>query len=316
MSGPAISIIIPAYNRADLIAETLDSIAAQTFRDWECIITDDGSTDDTFEILEQYALKDSRFRIFKRPQQRLKGANACRNNGLDNARGKYIIFFDSDDLMTHNHVEAKWNAIESSGCDYVIARTKFFNSEKSLDHYYQFEDHEITAYNYVAQNINWLTYDVCVKSELAKSVRFNEKLQSGQEYNYFCKLVHISVNAKPINEVLTLRREHEGSIRGKLNKNDAAKTMSKIKSHWETYCDIRYVAEPLSRRLLLHRIADMQFRSRILFSESFMGFSNALIREFGWKAAKIPLALIVKKYTGKGYFLFRNLSRWTKPDDK
>lgn len=314
MSGPQVSIIIPAYNRADLIAETLDSIVAQTFADWECLITDDGSTDDTFSILQQYAARDARFRVFRRSQQRPKGANACRNNGLDHALGKYVIFFDSDDLMTPNHIEAKFNAIDGSGYDYVIARTKFFNSTKSLDHYYQFGRHAITAYNYVAQHVNWLTYDVCVRSGLARSVRFNERLQSGQEYNYFCKLVHISVNATVIDDVLTLRREHEGSIRGKLNKDEKKKLLWKLRSDWETYRDIRHIAELRSRRNLLYRLSDMQFRSKAIFAEHFGGFSAALYAEFGLKGLKIPIALLIRRITGKGYFLFRRIQQWTKSE--
>ena len=76
---PLVSIIIPTYNRAHLIAETLDSIIAQTYTNWECIVVDDGSTDPTDELMETYCKKDSRFQYYHRPKNRPKGANACRN---------------------------------------------------------------------------------------------------------------------------------------------------------------------------------------------------------------------------------------------
>src|SRR5690606_29562710 len=125
-----------------------------------------------------------------------KGANACRNIGLENAKGDYIVFFDSDDLMTPNHLEVKKNAIVSSDYDFVITRTKYFNADNAMvDSYYNFDTFEISAYNYITKKINWLTLDVCIKSNIAKSISFNESLQSSQEYNYYSKLVLISAKA-------------------------------------------------------------------------------------------------------------------------
>lgn len=98
MHFPLTSIIIPTYNRAHVIGETLDSINAQTYENWECIIVDDGSTDDTNIIVKKYLEKDNRFQFHHRPDNRLKGANACRNFGIENSKGEYIMFLDSDDI--------------------------------------------------------------------------------------------------------------------------------------------------------------------------------------------------------------------------
>jgi glycosyltransferase involved in cell wall biosynthesis len=102
-----ISIIIPAYNRANLIGETLDSIIAQTYINWECIVVDDGSTDATKSILQSYTEKDNRFQYFQRPKSKPKGANSCRNYGLQKSNGDYAIFFDSDDLFTETCLESR-----------------------------------------------------------------------------------------------------------------------------------------------------------------------------------------------------------------
>jgi glycosyltransferase involved in cell wall biosynthesis len=107
MNDSLVSIVIPNYNRANLIGETLDSIIQQTYEDWECIIVDDRSTDGSIEIIKNYSNKDSRFLLIERPQEYSKGANACRNIGKSLAHGKYIIFFDSDDIMLPNHIEEK-----------------------------------------------------------------------------------------------------------------------------------------------------------------------------------------------------------------
>ncbi|MBT0608445.1 glycosyltransferase family 2 protein [Aequorivita echinoideorum] len=94
-----VSIIIPTYNRAHLIAETLDSILAQTYTNWECIIVDDGSTDNTDAVVESYVRKDQRFQYHHRPKNRKKGANVCRNYGFELSKGEYINWLDDDDLI-------------------------------------------------------------------------------------------------------------------------------------------------------------------------------------------------------------------------
>lgn len=92
-----ISIIIPTYNRAELIKDTLRSVEVQTYLNWECIVVDDGSTDNTAEIVEDFVKKDRRFKYLT--NHRKKGAQGARNTGLLFANGEYISFFDSDDLM-------------------------------------------------------------------------------------------------------------------------------------------------------------------------------------------------------------------------
>ena len=109
---PLVSIIIPTYNRAHLIGETLDSVIAQTYQNWECIVVDDGSSDYTNELLEFYCEKDSRFRYLLRPIEP-KGASHCRNVGLKEAEGEFCIFLDSDDLLLDYCLKERLNSIEN-----------------------------------------------------------------------------------------------------------------------------------------------------------------------------------------------------------
>lgn len=95
---PEVSIIIPTYNRADLIGSSLESLLLQTFGNWECIVIDDGSYDYTEELMSFYLQKDSRIQFRKR-EILPKGAAHCRNIGLSFALGKFVIFLDSDDLL-------------------------------------------------------------------------------------------------------------------------------------------------------------------------------------------------------------------------
>lgn len=90
------SIIIPVYNVAPYLRECLDSVLAQTFTVWEAICVDDGSTDGSVRILDEYAAKDDRFSAF---HQANSGVSAARNRGLDCARGSWILFLDGDDVL-------------------------------------------------------------------------------------------------------------------------------------------------------------------------------------------------------------------------
>ena len=90
------SVIIPVYNVAAFLRTCLDSVAGQAFPDWECICVDDGSTDGSVEVLDEYAARDARFHVIKQPH---RGVGPARNAALDRANGDYIVFVDADDVL-------------------------------------------------------------------------------------------------------------------------------------------------------------------------------------------------------------------------
>lgn len=105
LNNPIVSIIIPTYNRAHLLVETLESVLAQTYSNWECIIVDDNSTDETQLLLNEYSNKDNRFTYIIKSEKQKKGASISRNLGLKIARGEFIQFLDSDDLLADNKIQ-------------------------------------------------------------------------------------------------------------------------------------------------------------------------------------------------------------------
>ena len=112
-----VSIIIPVYNRANIIAETLASVINQTYENWECIIVDDGSTDNTVAVLNTYSEKDSRIKVYTRPFVKSKGASSCRNYGFYKSKGSFIQYLDSDDLISENKLEVQVGLLENSSHD-------------------------------------------------------------------------------------------------------------------------------------------------------------------------------------------------------
>jgi glycosyltransferase involved in cell wall biosynthesis len=98
---PKVSIIIPVYNVEKYLRECLDSVIAQTFTDWECILVDDGSKDTSPVICDEYAKRDNRFRVIHKGNG---GASLARNIGIDNAHGDWITFVDSDDWLSEDYL--------------------------------------------------------------------------------------------------------------------------------------------------------------------------------------------------------------------
>lgn len=126
-----ISIIIPTFNRAHLIAQTLDNVLNQLYLNWECIIIDDGSTDNSISIINSYVIKDNRFKLFIRPINRTKGASTCRNIGIENSDGEFIQFLDSDDMISTNKILEQVNLLKDCS-ENVIATCKWGRFKKDI----------------------------------------------------------------------------------------------------------------------------------------------------------------------------------------
>jgi len=109
---PAVTVIVPAYNAAKLLVPTLESLRAQTFSDWECLVVDDGSTDGTPRLVEEIAARDPRFRLIS---QNNRGVGAARNTAIERARGHYIAPLDADDLWSPEKLERQVARMEAAG---------------------------------------------------------------------------------------------------------------------------------------------------------------------------------------------------------
>lgn len=122
-----VSIIVPVYNAEKFLELCITSIINQSYNDIELILIDDGSTDNSGKICDEYALKDERITVF---HCRNNGVSAARNIGLDNAKGKYIIFIDSDDYVEKNYIEELVKAIESDKNELAICGIKEIENKK------------------------------------------------------------------------------------------------------------------------------------------------------------------------------------------
>lgn len=125
-----ISIIMPVYNSQDHLKDTLDYILNQTFDDFELICVNDGSGDDSLDIMNDYSLKDSRIKVFS---QENKGQGSARNKGLEHCTGKYVYFMDSDDCIIPEFLELVHDNIKNNSSEIVMFKTGNIESGNKID---------------------------------------------------------------------------------------------------------------------------------------------------------------------------------------
>lgn len=168
---PNISVIIPSYNRADILHETLDSLVHQTSKNWEALVVDDGSTDDSLAIARNYARQDSRFRVIER-KRTPKGAGMCRNIGLAHARSPYILFLDSDDLLAPHCIADRTrlaNTLPSE--DFLVFQIASFTlSSDQLEYFWNIESGEPDTTRFMKLDAVWQTSSVLWKKEFLESL--------------------------------------------------------------------------------------------------------------------------------------------------
>lgn len=127
MKGPLVSIIVPCYNQGAYLKETLNSVLNQTFSDWECVVMDDGSTDNSKDVAQSFCSKDDRFHYFYQENQ---GLAISRNNAILNSCGHFILPLDADDLIHREYVAEAVSVLQSrKEVKVVCCRAEYFGEK-------------------------------------------------------------------------------------------------------------------------------------------------------------------------------------------
>jgi glycosyltransferase involved in cell wall biosynthesis len=288
MREDLVSIIIPVFNRGSLISETLNSVLAQTYKNWECIVVDDGSTDNTIEVVQKYKKKDARIKMFHRSKNKLKGGNAARNFGLEMSSGTYINWFDSDDLMEPNFIQMKLDRMfEFPVMDFVVSRSINFQSDKSeeIGYYEQNHRYQLNADNFIREKVHWITDDFFIKREKIGTIKFDEELVSGQEYNFCIRVMAKNkLSGVFINEQLSKRRIHKDSIQERQKKDDLQGFKNKYIVAFKTFREVYYDISKSSKVFFINRILKLSFtlleNKRIPYS--YFVFLYYYVKQFGF----------------------------------
>ncbi len=189
---PTVSVIVPVYNTEKYLRRCLDSILGQTYTDWECLVIDDGSTDGSADICDEYAAGDARFRVFHKENG---GVSSARNLGLDKSGGEYFIFMDSDDFW--NRLECLQELVsisEDTGADLVRGEYRkvdendnvlFFGTSKT-----EIENRELSSYEMLKYGIAGEFFGVLFlyRRNVIGDLRYDENMTFLEDMDFIARL--------------------------------------------------------------------------------------------------------------------------------
>jgi Glycosyltransferases involved in cell wall biogenesis len=220
-----ISVITPAYNASAYIAETIESVKAQSFSNWEMIIVDDCSTDNTYDIAHSYAEIDTRIRVIKHIKN--SGVAAARNTALEAAIGDYIAFLDSDDIWMPNKLEKQHSYMEVNGYALTYTMYQTFSSQNRTSGKIIKVPKNMT-YKKIFGNTSIACLTVMVNRKMAGDFHM-PLLQHTEDQCTWQDILSRGYKAYALQENLALYRESSVSLTG--NKKKA------IIKQWSTYRD-------------------------------------------------------------------------------
>jgi glycosyltransferase involved in cell wall biosynthesis len=220
-----VSIIVPAYNYGHLIDQTLNNLLLQTWQNWECIIVDDGSKDNTAEVVKAFCAKDPRFIYHYKNNA---GLSAARNTGIGLAKGQFIQLLDADDLIGTRKFEVQLALFESKPeAEIVYSDVRYFRTSHPNERRFTMDDnnipwnlglssdrHEELACLLIQRNIMAVNSPLIKKEVFDEIGPFDIALKSVEDWEYWCRC---AINGKyflfdPSEDSFALVRMHDGSM--------------------------------------------------------------------------------------------------------
>ncbi|MBE6548115.1 MAG: glycosyltransferase family 2 protein [Ruminococcaceae bacterium] len=223
-----VSVIMPCYNSAEYIAASIDSVVSQTYKNWELIIVDDCSTDNSTEIIENYG--DDRIVLLR--NEKNSGAAITRNNGIDIAKGRWIAFLDSDDLWHPEKLEKQLKFMSEKQCAFSFTHYYFDRGAEGIREFSPEKDEytykDILKHCYIA--CPTVIYDV---TALGKVYMPTDAIKR-EDFGCWLSILRRGVNAHCLHESLLTVKIHEGSV--SYNKTKM------IKYQWNVYRKVEKIS--------------------------------------------------------------------------
>jgi glycosyltransferase involved in cell wall biosynthesis len=211
--NPLVSIIVPCYNQAQYLDESLQSVLEQTYQNWECIIVNDGSPDNTEHVAAKWIESDSRFRYF---YQQNSGVSFARNNGIGMAKGEFILQLDADDKIASTLIEKVVLGFNDPNCQLVYCDVMLFGFKEGK--------YQLPSYSYeklLVQNC-FVICSAFKKSDWLKVGGYDETLKSFEDWDFWIRILNPQSKVFKISEDLYFYRKHEkGSLTNNFRTNNA-----------------------------------------------------------------------------------------------
>ena len=235
MITPLISVVLPVYNGEKYITESVDSILRQSFRNFEFIIINDGSTDNTHQILSEYESKDSRIRLISRPN---KGLEASINQGIELAHGEWIARMDADDISLPHRFERQLQRLEQTGADICGSWIQFFGLKNQDILKYCINDEAIKFQMLFAAPFAHPT--VMMRASLLKQLGCYkaEGMNNCEDYDLWERAARAGWIMANVPEVLLMYRQHGSQISAVATKKQRELTIEVQKRYSKYTADI------------------------------------------------------------------------------
>ncbi len=214
-----LAFVIPARDAAETLAETLDSLLAQTRSDWEAIIVDDGSTDATKQLAEAYTARDKRFRLLS-DGRTAEGAAAARNRGIAEATGRWLSFLDADDWLEPAFIEKMVGAAEARrGSDAVYCSFRHVTVDGRLGPATLNTKVAQAPFETLARECPLLIHTVVLQRTLAVELGgFDSSLRTNEDWDFWQRLARSGVAFHPVPEAVAFYRARRNSLSGDVRK--------------------------------------------------------------------------------------------------
>lgn len=221
-----VSIVMPAYNCEKYVVEAINSILVQTYKNWELLVLDDGSKDNTLQIIEEFSQNDSRIKAL--PNGKNMGVSATRNRGIELASGEWIAFLDSDDMWEPEKLEMQFEIVDKEASEFLFTGSSYINEEgepyKGI-----FEVPEKVTYKKLRNQNVISCSSVLVKKKYFENIKM-EKDEMHEDYAVWLRILKLGVTAYGVNEPLLIYRISRNSKSG-----------NKMKTIMMTYKVFRFV---------------------------------------------------------------------------
>lgn len=214
MNKPLVSIIVPCYNQAQYLDEALQSVFDQTYPYWECIVINDGSTDNTEEIAENWIARDSRFIYW---YQENRGLSSARNTGLNCSTGDYIQFLDADDFLHNFKIKESLDQVKQVNADLIISNYVSFTNDttKTIPPRYKLQEY---YFNFESVVFKW-DYEFVIPIHCAmfeakyfENFRFPTFLKAKEDWVMWITIFKNKPTTSFINKPYALYRDHQNSM--------------------------------------------------------------------------------------------------------
>lgn len=274
MGNGKVSVIVPCYKQADYLPETLDSVLAQTYSNWECVIVNDGSPDNTDQVVERYLTRDSRFKYI---WQRNQGLASARNAGIKSSCGEYCLPLDADDLIAPSYLEKAVEAfIKNENTKLVYCKADKFGliNEPWFLGDYSFER---------------LIWDNCIfctamfkRSDFLRTGGYNVNMIHGlEDWDFYLSLLNKDDIVYCLDDVLFHYRIKETSMITDLSKQHRNEMMIQIcKNHDEIYAPYKEKVIIYYRELL--KLQQQKASFEAIRSSRAYRLGKLLLKPFSW----------------------------------